>query len=294
MLFIQFLYAQFFTTPPIPTTSLRGQTIIITGANRGLGYEVAKHVARLGASKIIFAVRSTSAGEEARLRILEANPFKTLEIEVWPLDMTDYSSVKMFAQRAGSLPRIDALINNAGIFTENYKTAEDNESTLTVNVVSTFLLTLMMLPKLRESANTFNTTPRISVVGSEGMNWVNFKERKAKEGAIFETLNNKTTANMQERYFLTKLFVMFCIQELATQMDQSTNNNSKRSRVILNCPAPGYVATGFSNERGSTAIKIAEGILGRKPEVGSRCIVDGAVRGPESHGQYLSECKVKP
>jgi len=295
MLFPEFIYAQLFTTPAVPTASLSGQTVIITGANRGLGFETAKHIARLGVSKLIFGVRSITAGEDAKIAILKFNPSKSLEIEVWPIDMTSYASVKTFAQRAGTLPRIDALVNNVGIVTWIYKTAEDNESTITVNVISTFLLSLLMLPRLRESAQKFNTTPRISIVGSEGMNFIQFKERKAEPGEILETLNDKAKANMKDRYFLSKLLVMFCVRELAVQMDKSTNNGGKSRRVILNCPAPGYVATDLVHEqKDSIAFKIMEKVLARDVEVGSRCIVDGVIEGQESHGQYLSECKVKP
>lgn len=135
MLIHEFFYAQLVTTPPIPTASLLGQTVIITGANRGLGYEASKHVVRLDASKLILAVRSVSAGEDAKNKLLKANPSKSIDIEVWPIDMSSYVSVKEFAKRAETLERIDALVNNAGILTAKYNMAEDNESTITVNVV---------------------------------------------------------------------------------------------------------------------------------------------------------------
>jgi retinol dehydrogenase-12 len=296
MRFHEFLYAQLITTPPVPTVSLFGQTIIITGGNRGLGFEAAKHMVRLGASKLILGVRSVSAGETAKTAILKANPSTSTDIEAWPIDLTSYYSVKGFAQRATeTLPRIDSVINNAGLATAVYVTAEDNESTITVNIISTFLLSILMLPKLRESALTFGTTPCISVIGSEGMNFINFKERSVANGAILTTLNDKATANMQDRYFLTKLLVMYAVRELAAQIDNSTKNSGKRQRVILNCVAPGYCATDLAHEQKDTIkFKVMEKILARKPEVGSRCIVDGVVQGPKSHGQYLSESKVKP
>ncbi len=54
-----------------------------------------------------------------------------------------------------------------GISTSSFKTMEGNESTVTVNVISTFLLALLILPKLQESAQRFNITPTLCIVSSE-------------------------------------------------------------------------------------------------------------------------------
>jgi retinol dehydrogenase-12 len=293
MLFIEFLSAQLFITPQVPTTSLGGQTVVITGANRGLGFEAAKHVARLGASKLILAVRSVSNGEAAKASILKGNPTKKLDIEVWPLDLTNYDSVKAFVIRAETLPRIDAILNNAGISTAVFTLAEDNESTITINVISTFLLSILLLPKLRSTAEKFFTTPRITIVGSEVHNWVAFKERNVPDGEVLAGLNDRSKANMKERYFLSKLLVMFGVRELAALIDASSKKSGVAS-VVLNCPAPGFVATELDHENANSVIfKIMNKVLARNVEVGSRPLVDGMVRGKESHGQYLSESKVK-
>src|ERR1700709_638030 len=151
MLFIEFLYAQLFITPPPPSADLSGQAIIITGANRGLGFEAAKQIHKLGVQKIVFGVRSVSKGQAAKAEIIKSNPRGTTDFEVWPLDLTSYDSVKAFAKRAESLERIDAVLQNAAISTFVYTTAEDNETTITITI-STFLLTILLLPKLRESA----------------------------------------------------------------------------------------------------------------------------------------------
>ena len=65
-----------------------------------------------------------------------------------------------------------------------------------------------MLPKMRESAQKYSHAPRIMIIGSEGMNFVPFEQRKAEEGAILTTLNDKNMAIMGDRYFLTKMLVM--------------------------------------------------------------------------------------
>ena len=110
-----FIYSQLFVTPVHPTTSCAGQTIIVTGSNVGLGKKAARHFARLSVSKLILAVRNTKAGEEAKHDIESTTRCNPDVIEVWPLDLSSYESVKSFADRASKLPRLDVLLENAGI-----------------------------------------------------------------------------------------------------------------------------------------------------------------------------------
>lgn len=74
--------------------------------------------------------------------------------------------------------------------------AEDNETTLTVNVISTFLLVLLILPKMRESAGKWKTVPTITIVGSNIHSWINFRDESPN---ILAQLNNENTAVMSER-----------------------------------------------------------------------------------------------
>ena len=105
--------------------------------------------------------------------------------------------MKAFARRANSLERLDALLENAGINYRKFSMMEDNESTITVNVVSTFLLALLLLPKMRETSKTFGVLPRLTVVTSEVHFIAYFEEKKEKD--IFAALNNEKTAKMADR-----------------------------------------------------------------------------------------------
>jgi retinol dehydrogenase-12 len=182
--------------PKYPDQNFKDQTIIVTGANVGLGFEGAKHFVRLGAAKVILAVRSVSKGEEAR-KAIEASTGRAGVAAVWELDLGSYQSVKKFAERVNGLDRLDAVVENAGIAVLEFSTFEDNESTITVNVVSTFLLALLLFPKLRESSKATGVPSRLSIVSSAVHGWTNFEEHKADN--IFDTINNKETAKMRER-----------------------------------------------------------------------------------------------
>ena len=168
----------------------------MTGSNTGLGLEAARHFARLGAAKVILAVRTISKGEAAKESIEESTDRKGV-VEVWQLDLGSYKSVKDFAKKAEGLDRLDAVVENAGIAKSTWSVLEDNEATITTNVVSTFLLGLLLLPKLRESGQKFNLTPHLAVVSSEVHAWSPMNERKSE--SIFGALNDKETAKMPDR-----------------------------------------------------------------------------------------------
>ena len=118
-------------------------------------------------------------------------------MEVWQLDLGSYESVKKFAQRAQGLQRLDVVVENAGIGGYNYAIAEGSERMITVNVISTFLLALMILPKLEKTATQFNKQSYLVVVTSEVHVSAKFKERE--NPSFLEGLKDKDTANMGER-----------------------------------------------------------------------------------------------
>jgi NAD(P)-dependent dehydrogenase (short-subunit alcohol dehydrogenase family) len=164
--FTDFLKIQLFATIPKPTSPFTSQAVIITGGNTGLGYEAAKKVIELGASKVILACRSTQKGSVAKKSLVSSTACDPSVIEVWEIDMASFDSVKAFGARALKLERLDAVIQNAGVMMQKFESAEGTETTLTVNVISTFLLALLLLPKLKETARTFGVTPRLTIVGS--------------------------------------------------------------------------------------------------------------------------------
>ena len=128
------LYTQIFRHPPIQTASFLSKTIVVTGANTGLGLEACKHFCRLGATRIIAGVRSHSKGEATKAAI-ESDAGRTGVVECWLVDYSSYASVKEFGDRVAALERVDAVVLNAGLATLEFVMFEDSESTITVNVV---------------------------------------------------------------------------------------------------------------------------------------------------------------
>jgi NAD(P)-dependent dehydrogenase (short-subunit alcohol dehydrogenase family) len=230
---MSFLYSQLFVTPPKPTARVDGKTVIVTGSNVGLGKEAARHFASLGASTLIIAVRSLEKGNAAKADIESTTKISKDVIQVWQLDLSSYESVKEFAKRVEGLPRVDIVVENAAIATEEWRTAEDNEATITVNVVSTFLLALLILPKLKQTASKFNVRPMLTIVSSEVHGWAKFKERDAPEGKIFEQLNDKSKADMGDRYMVSKLLEVLAIRAIVER------NPAESYPVTINTVNPG-------------------------------------------------------
>jgi len=167
------LFVRQFTKLPYPEISFKEQTVIITGSNTGLGFEAARHFARLGASKVILAVRSISRGEEAVKSINTSTG--TNVCEVWHVNMGDFKSITDFCKRAEGLNRLDVVCQNAGIAKGEFTQMEGMESTIAVNVVGTFLMALNLLPTLRRSGIKTGHVPRLVNTSSEVYESVSFQ-----------------------------------------------------------------------------------------------------------------------
>lgn len=213
-LLLKWFKSQWLFTPPVPTVSYEGQTVIVTGANVGLGFEAARLIVRLGAAKVILAVRSVGKGEEAKKSIEESEK-KSGVVDVWQLDLSSYASVEEFAARVNKeLPRLDVILENAGIATHKFNLAEGNEATITTNVISTYLLALLVLPQLKETAAKFNKQTYLTIVSSEVhfLTTLQYITREKDDASIIEALNRG--ANMADRYNASKLLEVFASRYL--------------------------------------------------------------------------------
>lgn len=160
------VHTQLFLKPPPPVADFSGQTILVTGANVGLGKEACKYFSKLNAARVIATVRSVARGKDA-LAEIEAETKRPGVVELWELDYGKYQSVLAFGERAQrELTRLDKVVLNAGISTEKWELLEGHESTITVNVISTALISCLLLPVLRASYERNGGDPVLEVVCS--------------------------------------------------------------------------------------------------------------------------------
>ncbi|EWY85995.1 hypothetical protein FOYG_10659 [Fusarium oxysporum NRRL 32931] len=276
-----------FINLPYPETKddLSDKIMIVTGSNTGLGFEASQHLLRLGVGKLIMAVRSVDKGEKARKELLQLTKRSPESIEVWHLDMASYESVKSFSARAiAKLPTIDVVLANAGLATsDKFSMAEDNERTITVNVISTFLLFFLLLPKLQKSSYP----GKFVIPNSATHYWAPIKELIPDEKAdkIFSRLNNPEKSIMESRYYVSKLIVLYITREIAARLSAS-----KKSSVIINAPNPSYCKSGLLREKQEST---PPDFMARSTEMGSRALVAGVLAGQESNGQYINNCQVR-
>jgi len=143
---------------------LGGKVAIVTGANVGIGFETALCLAQHGA-QVVLACRNMDKAEAAK-RKMEARlreQGRTAMLFVEKLDLNSLQSVREFAARfQAKFPRLDILVNNAGIMgVPKGKTVDGFESHFGVNHLGHFLLTNLLLDRLKASAPS-----RIVVVSS--------------------------------------------------------------------------------------------------------------------------------
>ena len=279
-----FLYSQFFVRPSYPTRSFEGETVLVTGANVGLGLEATRHIVRLGAARVILGVRNVEAGEAAK-KDIEASTGRSSVCEVWKVDLASYNSVLAFGDRIAQLPRLDAAILNAALATSNFELTEGYERTFTVNVIKTLLLALLILPTLRATRQKVPSIhPRLAFVASEVHAWADTVEFQDQGDHLLKALSDPTKAKMSGRYPMSKLFEVLLVQEFAGRV--------RGSEVIINMLNPGLCHSQLGREAG-LGFMVMKLILARSTEVGSRTLVTGASTGLEGHGAYMSDGHVE-
>ncbi|KAH8885813.1 NAD(P)-binding protein [Thozetella sp. PMI_491] len=277
---------------------LRGQTAIVTGGNVGVGLETARQLLDVGLSKLILAVRNEESGQTAAKELLVGRG-DDQKVEVWKLDLSEYASVTAFAERVAKLDaRPDVVVLNAGVLcakpTLNRSTGHDED--VQTNFLSTVLLLILLLPIVKTKPSAAKTTaspvPRISVVSSIMAHWAKFAERDA--GPLLPAFDTDDPTNwgMEERYSTSKLLTLLFLSELIRRIPPNL--------AVINAPTPGVCyGSLFTRQTAGTVVGFMIGIfyrlVGHSCSVGASQVLAAAIRaGPESHGQFLENGKLRP
>jgi NAD(P)-dependent dehydrogenase (short-subunit alcohol dehydrogenase family) len=236
---------------------MSAKTVVVTGGNSGIGFETAAALGAMGA-RVLITARAAARGEAARLALADRlGAGATVELVLF--DLGDLSSVRAgAAQILERCPRLDVLINNAGlILTERTETVDGYEATLAINHLGPFLLTNLLVDRLKASAPA-----RIVNVASTAHN-------QARHGMPFDDLQSVKNYAAMRVYGESKLANILFTKELAQRLDPAA--------VTANALHPGTVRTGYGAD-GDTKGLLAIGIkigqpLFASPEKGARTSV---------------------
>ena len=304
-------YEQYCESVPIPIASFAHKTVIVTGANSGLGKEAARHISRLGCTNLIMGVRNLRSGEDARREILAETSAAESSIAVWEVDLSSFDSVAAFVQKANSeLDRLDVLICNAGINTFKFSESEGYESILTVNVLSTYLMATRLLPLLERTAvagplssDPEPRPPHLSIVGSDTHLMANLPEQNEPATNILKAITQNcegTPSRFRAQYPTSKLLVLLMVRDMVYRQKCSgpssginaIDNPEERYPVIINVPNPGLCRSSLAREAPTASAILGFVFRARSAEMGGSAIVNAASAGWETNGQFLSSNKV--
>jgi NAD(P)-dependent dehydrogenase (short-subunit alcohol dehydrogenase family) len=253
---------------------MNGRVCIVTGATHGIGLATARELAGRGATVLVHGrdlARARAAA--ADIRRDSGNP----EVRAVQADLAELAQVRRLAQElAASLPRLDVLINNAGLMNAaRAHSADGYELTFAVNHLAPFLLTNLLLDKLKASAPA-----RVVVVSSEAH----------RRGTLdFGDLMNTAGWGAMAAYARSKLANVLFARELAARL--------AGSGITVNCLHPGVVDTHLFHDS-PLWLRALLGSLGRlfmlSPAQGARTSVYLATA-PEVAGRsggYYRNCRL--
>ncbi|KAI4793765.1 retinol dehydrogenase 12 [Trematomus bernacchii] len=250
--------------------SLEGKTVLITGANTGIGKETALELAVRGA-RVIMACRDIDKGEESADSIRASCAHA--QVEVRQLDLADTCSIRAFAQKfLAEVNQLHILINNAGVMMCPYtKTIDGFEMHIGVNHLGHFLLASLLIGLLKRSAPA-----RIVVVSSLAHNfgWIRFHD-----------LHSQGSYNSGLAYCQSKLANVLFARELSRRL--------KDTNVTVNSVHPGTVNSDLT--RHSTLMTIFFSVFStflKTPREGAQTSIYCAIA-DELHsisGKHFSDC----
>ncbi|KAH8826356.1 hypothetical protein DL96DRAFT_1529754 [Flagelloscypha sp. PMI_526] len=232
---------------------LTGKTAIVTGANVGIGLEIARGLALRGAI-VILACRNREKAEAAKKNIVGSANGKVqdTQLEIMQVDISDLRSVRAFVREWGTRP-LDILMNNAGITSETYrKSPQGFELDYATNILSHYLLTLLLLPHIRPNGRIISTCSGANYNPSSldplDLGFTKQLEGQGlKEGDVFTSFGLMMTV-----YGRTKCMQVLFTRELQHRLEQSEVYKAKN--ITVHCYHPGTVHSDIFYRENSTIV----------------------------------------
>ncbi|GBP19268.1 Retinol dehydrogenase 14 [Eumeta japonica] len=267
------LYAQLTCGIFKDESRMDGKTVVVTGANSGIGKETARELAKRGA-RVVMACRNVEAANSVKDKIIDST--KNTKVIVKKLDLSSFASIREFAEDIKKTEeRLDVLIHNAG-YAETFKkkkSVDGIEMTMSTNVYGPFLLTHLLIDLLKKNAPS-----RIIVVASSLYRFASYN------------LNNPNPLTILPAYlyYASKEANILFTMELARRLEGTG--------ITANCLHPGIVDTGIWRNVPaplSWSLYIINKCFFKTPEQGCQTSVMLAVdeKLAKVSGKYFSDCQ---
>lgn len=278
--------------------SFTGKTILITGSNTGLGLHAAQHYLNANAKHVILGVRNLDKGESA-CSWLEKSTGRQGVVSVLPLDMNSFTSIKTFFDRhLKKFYSIDIAVLNAGLWNTKYVTSPEGwEETLQVNTISTTLLALLLLPKLRAAGIAEpKSLPRLVLVSSGKHASIAREAFPTPLESILQSFNVPpepiTAFDGPRQYSISKLLLMYTLEPLAKL---ATSANGEPEVIVTACN-PGFCISKLGRQYDywymKAAMLVIHRTIAKSTEEGSRTLVASSMLGPEAQRCYFNKDKL--
>ena len=217
---------------------LEGKVVVVTGASTGIGRETALGLARQGA-RVVMSSKNPERAAKALEYVKAGSGNDTAELIL--SDFASMASVNALADTISQRhPKVDVLVNNAGIWSFSHETTEDGyESTFAVNHLATFLLTHRLLGNLKAAAPSRVVTVSSNVHRAGNIHFDDLHMRKKFSG--YRAYANSKLANIHFAY------------ELARRLEGTG--------VASNCVHPGPVRTSLFKQNKPWFIKLAASVF---------------------------------
>ena len=218
--------------------SMKGKVIIITGASAGIGKESALDLVKQGA-QVILGCRNELKTKKAMESLTEEEKKLTKFIK---LDLCDFNSIIKFSEEVKKeYKKIDILMNNAGLFPQDYSLTKDGiESYLQGNFTGHFLLTFLLLDILDKNESRIINLSSIAHLATDYINDVNIQEMYDNNKSKMKYFE-KGYIGKQILYSNTKILMLY-FSKFLTQLFEEKNYNYIKSASVH----PGGVDTEFS------------------------------------------------
>lgn len=262
------------TADEIP--SQQGKTILITGANSGLGLEATKVLSSKGAH-VVMTARNLKSGNEAISLIKKENA--NAKLDLMRLDLSDFASIHKFSEEFHKkYKQLDVLINNAGVMfpVRRELTKQKFEVQFGTNHLGHFLLTGLLLGLLKSTPNS-----RIAIQSSG-----QHKAKMGKPDIHFDDLNFDKGYNKYIAYSQSKLANLLFAYELDRQL------KSNKIDITVVAAHPGYTKTNLTRHTGFFVQAIITNILAQKVEIGTLPILRAATDPSVKGGEYFGPTKL--